>query len=601
MPVLGAGIFLYRKMRKEKNSAVIGGNKMGKKTRKLSIGAKILIPTALIVIAVCTVMGASAYHNINEGMVAMGVEEAQMAGKIAIRIIDGDAVEQLEPGCEETENYQQLLTSMREIQSEYGILYMYTLYEDGQKIYYGVDTDTSELQAYVGKDFEKSYEMLKGTFAGEDYTQNYIDYSEYGDVISIYKPIKNSSGTIVGVLGCDYDASNIVEKLDFIVGRVILIAVICVLLACALLGITVSMISRNLKRVDNKLYDLVHSDGDLTKKLEIRTGDELELIADNVNKLLEHIRTIMQNIATNSLQLNESADHVASNLTNAGMSITDISATMEEMSAAMEETSASLGQVNEATGEVNENLQKISESANEGRISSEGIMKKAAEIYENAMEEQKSAKMQAKEMAAAVDEKIQKSKAVEEISILTENIINITDQTNLLSLNASIEAARAGEAGRGFAVVANEIGQLAANSAETAVKIQKVSAEVIEAVDELAAKAQQMINFMEETAMSGYEKLCETSGSYQQDVGEMNQMMQEFAQESGMIKERIDQIKESIDAVDIAVEESAKGVTSVTEMAVDLANNVGDIKKEADSNKEIAGLLDTEVNKFKLE
>lgn len=574
---------------------------MGKKTRKLSIGAKILIPIGLIVIAVCAVMGASAYRNINEGMVAMGVEEAQMAGKIATRIIDGDAVELLEPGCEETENYQQLLASMREVQEEYGILYMYTLYTDGQKIYYGVDTDTSELQAYVGKDFEKSYEMLKGTFAGEDYTQDYIDYSEYGDVISIYKPIRNSAGEIVGVLGCDYDASNIVAKLEFIVGRVILIAVICVIFACAMLGIVVKMISRNLRVVDRKLYDLVHSDGDLTKKLEIRTGDELELIADNVNKLLEHIRTIMQNIAANSVQLNESADHVANNLTNAGMSITDISATMEEMSAAMEETSASLGQVNEATGEVNENVQKISESANEGSRSSEVIMKKAAEIYANAMEEQKSAKLQAKEMAAAVDEKIQKSKAVEEIGILTENIINITDQTNLLSLNASIEAARAGEAGRGFAVVANEIGQLAANSAETAVKIQKVSAEVIMAVDELAAKAQLMISFMEETAMNGYEKLCETSGSYQQDVGEMNRMMQEFAQESEMIKNRIDQIKESIDAVDIAVEESAKGVTSVTEMAVDLANNVGDIKNEADSNKEIAGLLEAEVNKFKLQ
>lgn len=574
---------------------------MREKTRRLSISAKILIPTGLLVIAVCAVMGASAYKNINEGMVSLGVEEAQMAGKIAVRIIDGDAVEQLEPGCEDTENYQTLLATMREVQQEYGILYMYTLYTDGQKIYYGVDTDTSDQQAYVGKDFEKSYDMLKGVFQGENYVQDYIDYSIYGDVISIYMPIKNSAGEIIGGLGCDYDATNIVNKLDFIVGRVILIAVICVAFACLVLGMVVTLIARNLRMVNRKIYDLVHSDGDLTKKLEIRTGDELELISNNVNKLLEHIRTIMLNIAGNSVMLKDSSDQVAKNLADAGMSITDISATMEEMSAAMEETSASLGQVNEATGDVYENVRSISQNADHGKESSNQIMKKAAEIYENAVTEQKKAKSEAREMAAAVDEKIQKSKAVEEISILTENIINITDQTNLLALNASIEAARAGEAGRGFAVVANEIGQLATNSAETAVQIQKVSAEVIQAVDELAEKAEQMIRFMEETAMSGYEKLCETSESYQQDAGEMNRMMNDFAKESELIKDSVDQIKESISAVNIAVEESAKGVTSVTEMSVDLASNVGDIKGEADSNKDVAGQLDGEVNKFKLQ
>lgn len=573
---------------------------MNEKARKLSIMAKILIPTGLLVIAVCVILGASAYSSINSGMVSAGVEQAQMAGKIALRVIDGDTVQALEPGCEETENYQTLLAQMRGVQQEYGILYLYTLYTDGKTVYYGVDTDTSELQGKVGQVFEKSYDMLKGTFAGEDYVQNYIDYSTYGDVISIYKPIKNSSGQIIGALGCDYDASGIVAKLNTLVTQVILIAAACVVVSGILLGLVAGMISRNLKLVNRKIYDLVHSDGDLTKKLDIRTGDELELIADNVNKLLEYIRSIMQNISANSILLNDSADNVARKLAGAGISITDISATMEEMSAAMEETSASLGQVNEAAADVYENVQKISENAGRGKISSDGIMRKAAEIYENAIAQQNAARQQAQEMAEAVDEKIQKSRAVEEIRILTDNIINITDQTNLLSLNASIEAARAGEAGRGFAVVANEIGQLAANSAETAVQIQQVSAEVIEAVDELAAKAGLMLKFMNETAMGGYEKLCETSGSYQQDAGEMNQIMQEFAQESEFIKTSIDQIKESISAIDIAVEESARGVTNVTEMAVDLSGGVGDIKDEAEVNKDIAGQLNGEVNKFKL-
>lgn len=110
-----------------------------------------------------------------------------------------------------------------------------------------------------------------------------------------------------------------------------------------------------------------------------------------------------------------------------------------------------------------------------------------------------------------------------------------------------------------------------------------------------------MLTFMNKTAMKGYDKLLETSGNYQKDVDSLNQMMQDFASESGLLKENMDSIKESVAAVDIAVEESAKGVTNVSEMAVDLTDRVKEIGKEAGMNMDIANGLDLEVNKFKLE
>lgn len=573
---------------------------MKQKTRKLSIRMKILIPAVVLILLICVTLGMSAYRGINAGMTSMGVEEAQMAAQIATDTVDADLVAALEPGCEDTEGYQTLLAELREVQEKYGIAYLYTLYTDGSQVYYGVDTDRSELQAQVGQVFEKSYEQLAGTFAGEDSVQNYIDHSEYGDVISVYKPIRNSAGEVIAAIGCDYDATNVVEKLDATSKQVVFMAIVCVLIGLAIFGVIVTNISRSLRTVDQKIYDLVHSEGDLTQKLDIQSGDEMELIANNVNKLLEHIRGIMLNIAGNSEQLNSSSKTVVSNLSNAEINITDVSATMEEMSAAMEETSASLNQVNESIGEVYDAIEAISGSANAGRESSEEVMQRAAEIRNTAVREQENAREQAQEMAAVVNEKIEKSKAVEEISMLTTNIINITEQTNLLALNASIEAARAGEAGKGFAVVADEIGKLASNSAETATQIQKVSTDVVAAVNELAEKAQQMLVFLDETAMGGYEKLLETSGNYQSDVGDMNHMMQEFAEESEQVKNSIDQIKEAISAVSVAVEESAKGVTNVTEMSVNLTNSVGDIGNEANSNMDIANRLNTEVNKFKL-
>lgn len=577
------------------------GDKMKQKTRRLSIRAKILWPAILLILAVCIILGLTAYVNINKGMVAMGVEEAQMAAKVAQSAVDGDLVKTLQAGDEETEAYQTLITAMRDVQQNFGIAYLYTLYTDGSKVYYGVDTDQSEKQAKIGKEFEKSYEQLAATFGGEDSVQEYIDNTGYGNVISVYKPVTDSTGAVVAVIGCDYDAEDVVTQLNQITRTVLIVTVACLLIAVAMIGIIIGKISKNLRRVDRKLYDLVHNEGDLTQELEIHTGDELELIAGNVNALLGYIRTIMLNIAADSEKLNLSSKNVVTNLSSAEVNITDVSATMEQMSAAMEETSASLSQVNASIGTVYETIQKISGNAEEGRNSTQAVMKNAADIYEAAAKTQRTAHAQANELAAVVNEKIEQSKAVEEISDLTANIIGITEQTNLLALNASIEAARAGEAGKGFAVVADEIGKLATNSSETAAQIQQVSAAVIQAVNELAQKAQQMLAFMDEVAMGGYEKLLETSRDYQNNIGQINQMMQDFANESVQVRGSVDQIKDAVAAINLAVEESAKGVTGVTETAVDLTSRVGDIGNEANSNMNIAELLNVEVNKFKLE
>lgn len=574
---------------------------MKQKTRKMSVRAKILLSTSVLILIICIALGGATFQRIKDSMIDMGIEEADMTATIVLKVIDKDMVKGLEPGCEDGEEYQSLLASMRDVQKSCGIAFLYTLYTDGNEVYYGVDTDDTDGQHLVGEVFEVSYEELADVFAGEPYVQDFIDSTEDGHLISVYQPILDESGKVIGVLGCDYDASSVITRLDGMLKQVIEIAVLCLLAAIIILNMVVGQMTKSLRIVNQKIYDLVHSEGDLTRKLDIKTGDEMELIAGNVNTLLEHIREIMLNIAENSVRLNGSSQTVAQNISSAGVNITDVSTTMEEMSAAMKETHASLHQISESISEIYEAIEEISTNAGTGKSSSSVTMEKAAQIYEKAEKEQQDAKVLAQNIAASVNEKIEKSKAVEEIRILTENIINITEQTNLLALNASIEAARAGEAGKGFAVVADEIGKLAGNSAEAATQIQKVSTEVIQTVNELAEKAEEMLVFMEETAMNGYEKLLETSGNYRNDVGAMYDMMQSFADGSAQLRESIDSIKEAIAAVNIAVEESAKGVTNVTEMSVDLTASVGDIENEANSNRDIANQLNQEVNKFKLE
>ncbi len=573
---------------------------MKQKTRKLGIQLKIMIPTIIVLVLACVFIGGSSYVQMKNGMVEMGVEQAKMAADIAVTVVDGDLLVGLEPGDEKSRAYQSVLESLRKIQKTCGIEFLYTLYTDGETVYYGVDTDDSEDQCAIGDEFESSYEELAGVFAGEEYVQEYIDPTEYGDLISAYCPIYNSDGEVVAILGSDYNANQVSARIANTLRTIVLFAGASIIIAVVILTVIIRTITRGLHNVNQKVYDLVNHEGDLTQKLDIRTGDEMELIAENINALLEHIRGIMKNISANSTQLTESSKAMAENLMNAEMNISDVSATMEEMSAAMEETNASLNQINEEVLQVTEAVDAIADSANQGSVDSNDIMQGAVRIYQNAVEQQRSAKEQAQAMAQTVNEKIERSKAVEEISELTTEIINITDQTNLLALNASIEAARAGEAGRGFAVVADEIGKLASNSAEAAGEIRRVSAEVISAVNELAKEAEVMLAFMEETAMTGYEKLLETSEEYRKNVGDMNGMMREFAAESQQLRENIDNIKEAIESVNIAVEESTKGIGNVAETAVNLTSAVSDIGGEADANKGVAEQLNGEVNKFKI-
>lgn len=466
-------------------------------------------------------------------------------------------------------------------------------------MYYGVDSD--EDAAKVGDEFADSYAELESVFGGKEYIQDYIDHTEDGDLITVYKPIEDNAGKVVAILGCDYDASSIAAELQKAVVQTLQIGGICLILAILILTIIVSRITKGLMQVNAKIYDLVHNEGDLTQKLDVRSGDELELIAGNVNELLAYIRKIMIGISSGSMRLMSSSRKMVDHLSSADESITDVSATMQEMSAAMEETTSSLNQITEAIDEIYSSVERIAGNADAGKVSSQEMESRASGANDAAAEGEKKANIETEKMADSLNEKIAKSKSVEQIEILTSNIIEITEQTNLLALNASIEAARAGEAGRGFAVVADEIGKLAGNSADAAAKIRQVSAEVIQAVDELAEGSQQMIEFVRNSTEEGFGGLVATSENYATDANAMRAMMEQFAQTAEELRSTMDGIRESISAVNIAVEESAKGIAGVSESSVQLTGNVNDIQSEASDNNGIAEDLAKEVGKFKLE
>ena len=568
------------------------------KTRGLDIQAKIMIPAVIVVVLLAALMGVNSYLRLKDSLSSMGVEMAKMSTDMAMASIDASLIPDIKEGAEYTEAYYDINMILRQQKDACGIANLYTLYTDGSTIYYGVDTDTENPNA-PGTVFG-DYGKLAQAFEGKEILNNEIVSDEKGDYITVYAPIKTPAEEVVGVLASDYNATNIKLQMSKTISRVIFMGAVGLALAIILLNFTIRKITGGLTKVNDKLYELVHKEGDLTQKLEVATGDELELIANNVNDLLEYIRKIMIGISHNSESLMTASKKMEDSIRVADSGIVDVSSTMEEMSAAMQETTSSLGEISRMINDINESVGEMANRARDGRDYSSEMADRALSAKAKAQDEEADAHRRTAEISEVLRDRIEKSKAVEQISSLTATIIEITDETNLLALNARIEAARAGEAGKGFAVVADEIGKLAANSAQVAEQIRGVSASVINTVNELALEAEKMIEFAENTAVDGYTGLVGMSEDYNQDASSMNDIMVEFANTSKILHDTMEEIKESIGAVNVAVEESAKGIANISATSSELTNSVGDIQSEASGNSTVAQELSEQVGKFKL-
>lgn len=573
------------------------------KARRLSIRWQILLPVTLVFIIGCANVGYNAVNSYNEELKNTAINQAESACNIAVYTVNPEELKLLQPGDETSDVYTKNLNALTEIAENCNIKYLYTIHEENGSLYYGLDIDTTESKSFIGKEYtDDTYDVLAPVLDGETVKSTDIDVTEYGDnLLTVYKPIYDSSGKIIAIMGCDYDATHVIDSRNSIISKLVMVLIATLLFDITLINFIVGKTMKNINMVESTLYDLVHKDGDLTQKLEITTGDECELIADNINNLLEHIREIVTNIAQNSLSLGISSEEVEKNVNSAEDKLSTITAVLEELSASTQETAASLNQVNENISNITISVDSISDEAYKGSESSKTVMTEAETTYKKAVSERAQVLSQSQEIANSVMNKIKKSKSVEKINALTEEIIEITEQTNLLSLNASIEAARAGEFGRGFAVVADEIGKLANNSSKAAIEIKKVNEEVLDAVNELAKEAEEMLSFIEAVTLNGYDSLLDTSKNYEENISKLNNILLDFSDKCSLLKANITDISETANAVNIAIEENAQGISHIAENSVELKQEMTDISEQAGDNKNISKNLSKEVNKFKYE
>ena len=364
-------------------------------------------------------------------------------------------------------------------------------------------------------------------------------------------------------IGLSVDKDKAFSMLSTFRTSAVIATLVAVVIIIALLGLLIRVLMQPLHTMTRAMSNIAEGEGDLTRRLEIHNHDEFGILGTAFNRFVERIHGSIREVSSATEQVNEVALRVIS-ASNSSMSNSD------EQSNRTNSVAAAINQLGAAAQEIAGNAAQASQHASSARL--------LAEEGQQVVQRNIDAMNRLSDLIVTSSEHIEtlNNKTVN-IGQILEVITSISQQTNLLALNAAIEAARAGEAGRGFAVVADEVRNLAHRTQESAQQVQTM-------IEELQVGARESVDTMGQSQRHSQDSMDianqagERLGSVTQRIGEIDGMNQSVATATEEQTAVVDSINMDINEINMLNQEGVENLQATLRACSDLEQQAGRLK-----------------------
>jgi len=343
------------------------------------------------------------------------------------------------------------------------------------------------------------------------------------------------------------------------------LTLLCILIAVGIITFVAGRIVSSINEMSEIIREIAQGEGDLSRRVDIKTDDEIGIMAGYVNAFIDTIHQLVGRISSQTLTITQDAEASHSETT-------QNTSRMSDQQAEIESIVLAVNKMNEASVDVAQSATRAAKSATDANVA----VKEGSQVVEHTVE---AINTMAEDLHEAVEVIQGLEASSENISDILTVIKEIARQTNLLALNATVEAARAGEHGKGFAVVADEVRNLSQRSREAADEIQNMIGEL----KSNTSKAVQVMSSSTSNAESCVSKASKTTEVLDRildsvsQINDMNAQIAGAADQQSSVSNNINNSVSSINDLSKSVYRSAEAVSQLGQQVSNKSSELSDL------------------------